>query len=269
MVENIQVKTVKTDGFSMNYFSFGRGKEPLVILPGLSIQSVMNYASGVARPYRMFTDDFTVYVFDRRKELPEIYSVYDMADDTAKAINALNLGKICLFGASQGGMIAMSLAIKYPELIKKLVICSSSVSMNGARFDTVEKWIELAKKGNIPDLYLSSGEDVYPENVFEQLKTVLLSAAKTVTDEELRRFIILAEGIKDFDVSKDVCRISCPVFAACSDDDGVLGNDTALLFAKCFEKNPDFTLHTYHGYGHAAYDTAPDFKERMKSFLKS
>ena len=45
----IEIKTVQTDGFEMEYFCFGHGKEPLVILPGLSVQSVM----GAADAYRL------------------------------------------------------------------------------------------------------------------------------------------------------------------------------------------------------------------------
>ena len=66
----MQIETVKTEMFSMDYFRFGHGKETLVILPGLSVQSVMGFADAVAEAYQMFADDYTVYVFDRRKELP-------------------------------------------------------------------------------------------------------------------------------------------------------------------------------------------------------
>ena len=54
----------------------------------------------------MAHDDFTIYLFDRRNELPDSYSIYDMAKDTASAIKALGLKDICLFGASQGGQTA-------------------------------------------------------------------------------------------------------------------------------------------------------------------
>ena len=37
----ISVETVKTDAFSMDYVRFGSGKRTFVILPGLSVQSVM------------------------------------------------------------------------------------------------------------------------------------------------------------------------------------------------------------------------------------
>ena len=103
--ENIQIETVKTDSFSMDYFRFGRGEKILVILPGLSVQSVMGSAEAVAEAYQLLTDDFTVYLFDRRNELPPSYSVYEMARDTAEAFRVLGLENVCIFGTSQGGII--------------------------------------------------------------------------------------------------------------------------------------------------------------------
>ncbi|HAQ62906.1 MAG TPA: alpha/beta hydrolase, partial [Ruminococcaceae bacterium] len=71
--------------FEMQYIKFGQGKKTLVILPGLSVQSVIPAAAAIEKQYEIFKNDFTVYLFDRRQNLPEVYSVYDMADDTAEA----------------------------------------------------------------------------------------------------------------------------------------------------------------------------------------
>ena len=51
----------------MDFFRFGHGKETLVILPGLSVQSVMVFADAVAEAYQRLANDFTIYVFDYRK----------------------------------------------------------------------------------------------------------------------------------------------------------------------------------------------------------
>ena len=79
---SIPIETVKTAEFEMQYFRFGTGARPFVILPGLSVQSVMGAAEAVAGAYADFAEDYTVYVFDRRSELPETYSVYQMGLDT-------------------------------------------------------------------------------------------------------------------------------------------------------------------------------------------
>ena len=53
---SIPIETVHTDTFSMNFFRFGRGEKTLVILPGLSVQSVIGAADAVAAAYQGLED---------------------------------------------------------------------------------------------------------------------------------------------------------------------------------------------------------------------
>ena len=207
---SIEIESVLTGACSMAFFRFGRGERPLVILPGLSVQSVMGAADAVASAYRSLEDTFTVYVFDRRAELPPVYTIRDMARDTAAAFRALGLEQVCLFGASQGGMIALVLAVEYPELVGRMVLGSSSAHVRPEQFRVMEERIDLAKRGDRERLYLAFGRELYPPAVFGQCRDALLAAAAATTDEDLKRFVILAEGTRDFDVTRELPRIRCP-----------------------------------------------------------
>lgn len=264
---SIPIETLRTARFSMRYFRFGSGKKTFVILPGLAVQSVTGAAEAVAQGYAAFTEAYTVYVFDRRSELPPVYSIRDMARDTAEAMLALGLRDVDLFGASQGGMMALVIAMEYPQLVHKLVLGSTSSHVLPAQFAVVENWIRLAQAGDREGLYLSFGEELYPPAVFAQAREGLLAAAKTVTDEDLDRFVILAEGIRDFDVSDQLSRIQCPVLAIGVFEDAVLDSDATMEIAEKLDVRPDFKLFMYIGYGHAAFDTAPDYRDRIRTFL--
>ena len=263
----MQIETIETSSFAMDYFKFGKGKETLAIIPGLSVQSVMGFADDIANAYRLLADVFTIYVFDRRKELPAAYPVRAMARDTADAFRALGLRNVSVMGASQGGMIALSMAIGQPDLVKKLVLCSTAARMTNERYRKVEEWVQLAKAGNATGLYLAFGKALYPQDVFEGSRELLIGAAESVTADDLDRFVILAEGAKGFDAAGELGRIACPVLLVGSADDRVLGADATLEIAERLGARPGFALHMYDGYGHAAYDTAPDLKERMLRFL--
>ena len=262
------VRTVTTDTFSMDFIKFGSGAKPFVILPGLSVQSVMGAADAVAGAYQALTDDYTVYVFDRRKELPETYGIYDMAMDTAKAMQALGLEQVTLFGASQGGMMAMEIAAAHPEMTAALVLGSTSAFVTAEQVQVIEGWITLAKERKAEDLYMAFGEAVYPPEVFEQSKGLLTDAAKTVTDEEMARFVILGEALKGFDVTDKLRSITCPVLILGDRDDRVLGGVASVKIAQYLAGCPNLELHMYKGFGHAAYDTAPDYKQRILDFLR-
>lgn len=266
---NVQVETIKTEWFSMDYCQFGKGEKPLVILPGISVQSVMPQAEMIAEAYKILAQDFTVYVFDRRKGvLPESYTVKDMADDTVEAIEKLGLDQIDIFGASQGGMIAMEMAIHHPAMIHKMILGSTSFCVGDEQMRIFDEWMELARTGRATELYLLFGEEVYPEEVFEGAKQILTDASKTVTEEELARFMIMAEGMRGFDLRKDLGKITCPVLVIGSKDDRILGGEASVQMADSLKNSTDCELYLYDGFGHAVYDCAPDYKERLLDFLK-
>ena len=269
MSESIKIETVKKDDFEMDYFKFGQGKDTMVIIPGLSVDGVMKYADAVAGAYAPMTEDFTIYVFERRKNLPENYSVYDMARDTASAIRELGLKDIYLLGASQGGMISMVIAIEEPDLVKKVVLGSTASCVDDVQYrKAVGEWVKFAKEGKTEELYLSFGEAVYPKEVFEASREALKEGAKSVTEEDLSRFVILAEAVKGFDVSDQLTNIACPVLVLGSKDDVVLGGEASEALFESLKDRPDCELYMYEGYGHAAYDLAPDYKDRMLSFFR-
>lgn len=265
--EKIKIETVKTDAFSMDYFKFGHGKKIFVILPGVSVQSVMGSAELVAEAYKLFADEFTVYVFDRRKELQESYSIAEMAADTAEVFACLGLKRVNLFGASQGGMIGMVIAISHPELVEKLVLGSTSAHITAERAKVIEEWIELDRKKDAEGLYLAFGEKIYPKSVFEQSRQLMIDAAKIVTAEDLKRFAVIAAGVKGFDVLKDLERIKCPVLVIGDRGDQVFDERSSVEIAEHLNQHQRNELYLYEGYGHAAFDTAPDYKERVYRFL--
>ncbi len=258
---------VWTDNFEMGYCKFGFGSKTFVILPGLSVQSVIKAKEAVEAGYAMMGSEFTIYLFDRKYEVKEGYSIYDMADDTANAMKELGLTDVYLFGASQGGMIAMAIAIKYPELVKKLVLGSTSSHVKPEQRTVIDHWIELAKEKDPKELYQNFGKEVYPPAVYEQYKDYFNDVAETVKEGELEKFAILAEAIKDFDVTNEIEKIKCPVLVIGVFDDAVLDSDASMEIAEKLDNRTDCALYMYNGYGHAAFDTAPDYRKRIYDFF--
>ena len=280
-LEQVSVKQIRFTGWKgpqtdpekehetvcMEYVRFGYGKEPFVILPGLSLQSVLLWKDKIAEAYQPFTKDFTVYVFDRRRDLPATYPVREMAKDTAAAIRAVGLDRVRLFGASQGGMIAMEIAVLYPELVKKLILGSTTACVGEPAKRVIGEWIRLAKEQNAEALSLAFGKAIYPPELFEASRASLLEAAKAVTADDLKRFAILAEGTLTFDVTRELNRIACPVLAIADRDDRIFGVESIEQLERALSPEIRLESHLYSGYGHAAYDLAPDYKDRMLRFL--
>lgn len=251
----------------MEYFKFGQGGKTMVILPGLSVISVMKSAHAIEEAYAPMTSDFTIYVLDRRLDMPEVYTISDMASDTVSVLSALSLSDIYLFGASQGGMIAMTIAIEAPELVSKLALGSTSAAVKADGATELPNWVELAEKKDATALYLAFGQALYPAEMFAAYKDVFVMMSKTVSDEDLSRFVIQAKGTDGFDVLDRLVEIRCPVLLLGAKDDAVLRPEASEEIIARLSDRADFEYYMYDGYGHAAFDTAPDYKERLLHFF--
>lgn len=263
----MRIDTIQTNRFTMNCCQFGHGSEPLVVLPGVSAQRVLNSAAAIERAYQPLTDACTLTLLERRNDMPDPYTVCDMAADTVEALRALNLGPVNLFGASQGGMIALKIAIDHPEQVRRLLLGSTAACMPDEQYRRIpESWVRLARTGDREALSLSFGQAIFPPTVFQAARTLFVETAKSITDEDLKRFITMTEGLRGFNVIEDLKKIACPVLVLASRDDQVLGGEASLQIA---EHVRDCELYMYDHYGHAAYDIAPDYKQRLLNFILS
>lgn len=140
---------VKLDNTEMEYVTFGNGTQPFIIIPGLgdALKTVRGTAVPFSYMYRTYAKYFKVYLFSRKNMIPKDYTIADMADDQAKVLKTLGISDACVMGVSQGGMISMHLAAKYPELVTKLVLANTAPYANDVIKTVVGTWIDMAKQG--------------------------------------------------------------------------------------------------------------------------
>jgi len=260
------MNTVKIPNNEMQYIKFGQGKKTFVILPGLSIHSVMGLANAVRESYKDFALNYTVYLFDRPTFLKEGYTIKDIARDTAQAMETLGLKKTDIFGASQGGMIAQMLAINSPELCNKIILGSTLSHTNDTFTSVVKEWIALAKDKNEDKLLESFMERIYSQETVKAYKNILLDSNRGITNAEYNRFIILASSCLTYNVYDNLKKIKAQVLVLGSEGDNVVTSEGSLEIAKTLGCEYYIYPKTY---GHAVYDEAPDYKTRMLDFLIS
>lgn len=262
---DVYINSVNAGSMSMHYMKFGKGDKTMVMLPGLSVKSVLLSADAVANQYKSMTDDFTVYLMDRRNELPDDYPIEDMAEDTYLAISSLGLRDIYLFGASQGGMIALVIAARHPDIVRKLALGSTCAHFDPSENPAISVWTDLAKERKGVELFLDFASKLYPATIAESLKDFLISTGKTVTDEEFDRFITLAEGTCGYDIRSELKSISCPVLVMGSEDDSVVGPEGSYEIYSALSSDAEIFM--YKDKGHASFDTAEDYRDRLTAFF--
>jgi 3-oxoadipate enol-lactonase len=143
---------ITVDDIDFYYEESGKGY-PLVLISGLggssiSWQTVRNVLS---RHYR-------VIVFDNRgagrsSSPDKAYSIIQMADDLAGLLEYLKIGKAHVLGHSMGGFTAQEFAFKYPEKIKKLMLCCTMDKLSKRNKVLFENMYNLWKNGMPRDVW--------------------------------------------------------------------------------------------------------------------
>ena len=262
-MEEVRRQTVKTEKFEMDCALFGSGSRYLVIIPGVSVKSVMLSAEAVAAAYARFAEKYTVCLFDRKRDIQSGYTVSDRADDTAAAMRALGIADADVFGASQGGMIAQLLAARYPKLVRRVALGSTILWQNAMSRATFDGWVALADAGEPRALNRDITKKVYSPAYIDRFKDAFAALEADATDAEMRRFSVLARACRTFDAHAEVEKIACPVLVLGTWDDAVLSGEGSVEIARRLR----CPLVMYSGYGHAVCDEAPDFLEHLNRFF--
>lgn len=268
MIWNAKNGTVPVGGTEMSYASFGYGKNALILLPGLSdgLTTVEGKALLLAMPYKLFFKDYTVYMFSRKKDLPDDYSIREMADDQAAAMRTLGIQKASVLGVSEGGMIAQYLAIDHADLIEKLILAVSAPEANDTLRPVIEAWMGLAAQGNHKQLMIDTAQKSYSEAYLRRNQRLLALFAGFGKPKSYHRFLVNAKAIGHFDCRAELRKISCPTLIIGGEQDQIVGPRASYEMHELIQGSE---LYMYDRYGHAAYEETADFNKRVFDFLKS
>ena len=258
--------TLKTDGAEMRCISFGKGERPLVIIPGLSLRSIKGMAVPLAYMYRIFARDFKVYVFDRRNDVPEGFTVENIAEDIAAAMTTLGLKNADVFGVSQGGAAAQYLAVRNPQLVRTLALGVTYSRLNDTVTEVVGSWIKMTEDGEFESVVMDMLPKMYSDNYIKKYKQLLPVLSKFTKLEDPKRFITLAKACFTCDIYEELEKISCPVFVIGGKCDKVVTGEASVEIAEKLGRDK-CEIFMYDVLGHAAYEEAKDFNQKVFDFI--
>lgn len=256
--------TLCLNGLQMDYITFGRGARPLIMIQGHSTRSLHGAAASLAWMYRIFAGNYKVYLFDRRKNLPESITVRDIACDIAAAMDHLSLCDADILGVSMGGMIAQHLAIDRPDLVRRMVLAVTMSRPNPVIERVVENWVHLAGQGHFKELIRNMTSLMYSEQYIRRYLPFLPLLTVLQKPRDVQRFIILSKACLTCRAYDELDKIQCPVLVIGAKKDQIAIPEASSEMAEKLQ----CALHMYENLGHAAYEEAKDFNSRVFQFLK-
>lgn len=258
-------ENIRFDGTDCDYITFGRGRDALIMLPGVG--DGFKTAKGVAIPfalmYRKFAEHFRVYVFSRRNNMPTGFTTGDMADDLDVIMERLGIDRAAFYGVSQGGMISQQMAIRHPDRVSSLVLAVTASRPNEIMKEALGSWLDMADRDDYRGIMLDTADRSYTGAYLKRGRAMNNVIAR-FKPKDYTRFRILCESCLAHDVYDELGSIACPVFIIGADQDKVLGPEASV---EMNEKIPESRLYMYEGYSHGAYEQAKDFNDRVLRYL--
>jgi pimeloyl-ACP methyl ester carboxylesterase len=126
-----QTGYIPVNGLEMYYEIHGTG-QPLVLLHGAfsaigtSFEKVL---PGLAETRQVVA--FELQGHGRTADIDRPLSLEAMADDVAAALPQLGIERADIFGYSTGAAVALRLAIRHPDVVRKLVLASVTYTLSG------------------------------------------------------------------------------------------------------------------------------------------
>lgn len=216
------------------------------------------------KDFRCIAHDHRSHGESERKDEP--VTLQDLADDLYKLLNQLKIEKIHLVGHSMGGFVAIMFALKYQEMLNKLILVGTSPKFEFSEegYETIEKmgYFEFAKiMGKFTDIPLRKRPSEL-KNYYKALEKWELEQKRNVPNHVAINFLKSFNGL---DVTERMKEIKVETLVIFGKEDKVISTG---VHAKLTENIPNFTLKLIDGSGHSpTREQIPTFNKILREFL--
>lgn len=216
MIQKIEL----SNGIGLEYLDLGEG-EVILLLHGLgSTKADWDLQVGeFSKKFRVLAPDLRGHGNSTKPEDKSAYGIEKCAEDMQLLLKELEVQKCTVVGFSMGGAVAFEMAVRYPEMVSKMVIINTAPDFNdlGKMGEEMvrERTKSLETTGMEP-LAQQISEGMFPGNDQRQLRNAFFERArKNPVGSYFNSFITLME----WGIGEKVKEIDIPVLVVASDLD--------------------------------------------------
>jgi len=225
---------------------------PLALIMGYRLNSMAWPATLIEQLARRFT---VITVDNRGTGLSDKpvkgYAIANMARDVCGVLNELEIAQVHVLGYSMGGAIAQEFVRQFPDRVASLILCATMAGGSQAKYAT-SSVVAIMR-----DLDGRS-----PEQAARRIWRVTYSPGyleqhRDLAEEQMRREVALPtplhaadlqfQAFAEFDGSKALAEIRCPVLILTGDLDELIPPQNAMMMARLI---PGAELVVIPGCGH-------------------
>ena len=259
---------VTANDVQLHYDTHGQGA-PLLLISGLG------YGGWVwQKQTPAFASHFQAITFDNRgvgqSDKPDVpYTVPLLAADALGVLDALNVEKAHVLGASLGGMVALQLALDHPARVDRLILCATTFGGPNVVLPKPEVLQFMAQRSGTAEERFERGMALAFSKRFLASRA---HEADFIRQEMVKNrqpdaaYLRQAYAPLGFNVEHRLSQIPHPSLVIAGDQDQAIPAENAKRLAN---KLPHATLALLEGAGHMCFiEQAKGFNETVLDFLK-
>ena len=258
--------TARVNGIQLYYETHGQG-EPLLLVAGIG------YGTWLwAKQIPELSQYFYVIAFDNRgvgrSDKPDSeYTVPLLASDAYELLRTLHIERASLLGVSLGGFIVQQLALDHPEIINKLILCSTSFGGPNMILPAGEV-LQFMAFGAGKDTFQQGLELVFPPEFLKKHPEEIALLTAPMRRNPQPRYAYLRQFMAplNFNSEPRLHELTMPVLVMAGEADRVVPVENSRLLAA---KLPNARLVTFPNAGHLfVVERADEVNRIILDFLK-
>ncbi|GAA1533391.1 alpha/beta hydrolase [Brevibacterium picturae] len=263
-----RIKLRLSTGPLMPIVTMGHGRTPVVYIPGAGdgLSTAYDAAWNMAWFFRSRTPHQRLHIISRREDIPADYDIADHARDYAEALDRLQLGPVVLECNSAGGPIGQLIAAHRPDLVRALVLASTTHTIDAHAQGVFTGWLTLVENGHWAELAWDTTVRTYRAAQRAQwaapvLKPILGALSRPTNPDRFKR---LLEGLLRVDNSSILRDISCPTLVFGGTRDPIFGSELQRQMAQGI---PHARFIQAKNYLHGADLESPDYSKAVVELI--
>ncbi|MBV8962644.1 MAG: alpha/beta hydrolase [Hyphomicrobiales bacterium] len=263
------IRRAHVNGIRLAYEVEGSGP-PLVLIMGYRLNSRAWPPEFIAT----LAKHFTLILLDNRgtglSDKPAFgYALSNIAKDVCGLLDFLNIPRAHVLGYSMGGAVAQELACRYPERVRKLVLCATlcggprTVYAGPAVISVMRSLVGLSPREAARRIATVTYAPAYLEINRERVERQMLREIADPTP--LHAADLQFQAFVDFDSSRALAGLRTPTLVLTGDQDRLIPPGNSKLLAKLI---PDARLVILSGFAHRVlWEGAEECASLIKNFL--
>lgn len=244
-----------------------RGNTPIVFVHALGLD--LTYWD---KQIEALCDEFDVMAFDlpghgQSIGDPSGWTIQQATGVLAAVIRSTDASSAHVVGLSVGSMLAQSLAIQEPSLVRSLTLIGSATTFTPEARTLLSSLSELTEAQGMQGIVQSSLPYWFSEKTKFRRPDIVDRTAKTLLRADPEIHAAMWRMVSNFDLANSIHQITCPVLILVGDEDASTPIASSQVIASLI---PGSEMHIVKGGGHMLpFEKPSAVNEHLARFVRS